>query len=92
MIKWRDYKETLLNDTANKNSLSINELQYNLVREVIKYRKKRNLTQRELADIIGTKQSAISRLESGKLNPSLEFIAKVAKALDVKVNINFSFD
>lgn len=87
MIKWKDYRENMINDKDNKDGLFHNEFQYNLVREIIKYRKERNLTQKELAEIIGTKQSAISRLESGNFNPSLEFIVKVAKALNVKVDI-----
>ncbi|WZL73959.1 helix-turn-helix transcriptional regulator [Clostridiaceae bacterium 35-E11] len=90
MIKWKDYRERLIENQGNQSELFDNELQYKLVREIIRYRKERNLTQKELAEIIGTKQSAISRLESGKLNPSLEFLLKVAKALNVKLDIQFT--
>ena len=41
------------------------------------------------ADKIKTKQSAISRLESGEYNPSIELLAKVANALGKELQINF---
>ncbi len=87
-MKLKEYREHLLSkdDLAE---LRINELHYKLLREIIKYRRERNLTQKELAEIIGTKQSAISRLESGKLNPSIGFLQKVANALNVKIDIKF---
>ena len=52
-------------------------------------RKEKNLTQEELARRIGTKKSNISRLESGKYNPSLDFIIKVAEAFGKKVKLDF---
>ncbi|HHY13301.1 MAG TPA: helix-turn-helix transcriptional regulator [Thermoanaerobacterales bacterium] len=85
-MKWKEYRKHLINK-ENISELQTNELHYNLLRELIKCRHERNLTQKELAEIIGTKQSAISRLESGKLNPSVKFLQKVANALNVKIDI-----
>lgn len=42
----------------------------------------RGLTQEELAERIDTRQSSISRLESGKQKPSIGFLEKVVDALD----------
>lgn len=39
---------------------------------LIQERKKRNLTQKELASIIGVSPSTISFLENGRMNPGLE--------------------
>ena len=50
----------------------------------------KDLTQKELADKIGTRQSAISRLENDDYTPSVEFLDKVAKALDKKLEIRFN--
>ncbi len=40
------------------------------------------LTQAQLAQRVGTKQSSIARLESGKVSPSISFLNEVAKALN----------
>ena len=44
-------------------------------------RKSQGMTQELLADRVGTKKSNISRLESGRYNPSLDFLVKVAGGL-----------
>ncbi len=46
-----------------------------------------HMTQQALADRAGTKKSNISRMESGRYNPSLDFIVKVADSLGKKVTI-----
>ncbi len=46
-----------------------------------------HMTQATLAEKAGTKKSNISRMESGKYNPSLDFIVKVAGSLGKKVTI-----
>jgi transcriptional regulator with XRE-family HTH domain len=49
--------------------------------QVARLRIKRGLTQKELANLVGTRQSSISRLESGKAQPSLSFLRRVIEAL-----------
>ncbi|WP_061224846.1 helix-turn-helix domain-containing protein [Leptospira weilii] len=63
--------------------------EFTLAKEIIKLRKKRNLTQKDLAEKIGTSQPAIARIESGNYsNLSLSFINRLAKALDAKTVIH----
>lgn len=50
-------------------------------------RKSLGITQEILAERVGTKKSNISRLESGRYNPSLEFLVKVAEGLGKKVQV-----
>lgn len=57
--------------------------------EIIRARIKKGLTQMELAKRIGTKQSVISRLESGRANPSVAFLKKLAQALNTRLEIKF---
>ena len=57
--------------------------------QVVKARTELKLTQQELAERMGDKQSNISRLESGTYNPSLEYLNKVAEALGKKLHIEF---
>jgi transcriptional regulator with XRE-family HTH domain len=57
--------------------------------EVLKARAEAGLTQAELAERIGTTQSAIARLESAtpKHSPSIATLQKYAKALGYRVQI-----
>lgn len=51
-----------------------------------KLRKKKGWSQSELADRIGSHLSHINRIETGKYNPSLDVVQKLAKALDVSID------
>jgi UDP-N-acetylglucosamine 1-carboxyvinyltransferase len=48
-------------------------------------RTRKDMTQAELAEKIGTSQSAINRIEHGKQNASLEIISKISRALDYQI-------
>ena len=61
--------------------------EYEIIRQIIKARAEQNITQKELANKIGIKQSNISRLESGNYNPSLDFLQKVAEGLGKQLHI-----
>ncbi len=50
-----------------------------------KTRINRRLTQADLAEKIGTSQSAINRIESGKQNISIEMVQKISEALKVEL-------
>ena len=52
----------------------------NRIRQI---REKRGLTQAQLADRVGTTQPTIMRLENGKRRLTVEWMRKIAKALDV---------
>ena len=46
------------------------------------------MTQADVAKKVGTKQSAIARLESGNINPSLEFLQRVAQVMGLSVHLS----
>lgn len=50
-------------------------------------RKEQGMTQEHLAELVGTKKSNISRLESGRYNPSLDFLIKVANGLGKQITV-----
>ena len=60
-----------------------------LARRLRELRKELGLTQTELADRIHTKQSSIARIESGRVVPDLNFLAKVARALGLRLTLGF---
>jgi transcriptional regulator with XRE-family HTH domain len=57
--------------------------------EVRELREKRGLSQRELAERLGTTQSAVARLEAGNVSPSLPTLDKLADALGVELVVGF---
>jgi ribosome-binding protein aMBF1 (putative translation factor) len=67
------------------------EPEYALISQIIGARAKRGLSQAQLAKKMGTKQSAIARLESEGYNPSVNLLRKVAKATGTKLKILFEF-
>lgn len=47
----------------------------------------KNLTQEELAKLIGMDQADLSKLEKGLMNPSIKTLTRVANGLDSKISI-----
>ena len=89
-MKHNEVKEHLLKSHEVKEEYDNLKLLYELKREIIRLRMAQGLSQKELAEKVGTKQSAISRIESGDHNPSLEFLNKVAHALGKELQIKFN--
>jgi transcriptional regulator with XRE-family HTH domain len=58
-----------------------------LARQVAEQRAVRNLSQRELAELCGTTQSAIARFEAGTHPPRLDTLLRVAAALDCVLDV-----
>jgi DNA-binding XRE family transcriptional regulator len=66
------------------------EEEFHIAREIIKLRKEAGLTQKQLAEMAGTSQPAIARLESGEYkNLTLTFIRKIGNVLGVIPEIHF---
>jgi ribosome-binding protein aMBF1 (putative translation factor) len=62
--------------------------EYDLIRDSIRRRIKKEMTQKQLAEKLGTKQSAISRFEKGKGNPTVSFLKDVTEALGGTLKIS----
>ena len=55
--------------------------------QVADRRKYRGLSQADLAELVGTTQSAIARLESGGRPPRIDTLLRIANALDADLHI-----
>jgi len=64
--------------------------EFDIIKSIIHKRLEKGLSQKQLAERMGTKQSALSRLESGNYNPSLAFLKRVASALEANLRITLS--
>lgn len=58
--------------------------------EMSQLRKKKKMSQLELAKKIGTTQSVVARMEAGKQNFSIDTLSSVADALNCKMKIGFA--
>ena len=93
MRKYRNHKQVLAEFLSNpefKKGYEDLRPKYEAINFIIKERIKNGLTQAELAEKIKTKQSNISRVESGKLTPTLPFLQKVAQVFNKNLEIKFS--
>lgn len=91
--KHRDFNDFLKESLRNpKIKVEYDKLQpeFAMIQAVIDARVKKGVSQEELAQRIGTKQSVISRLESGRANPSLGFLKRLAQALNTHLEIRFT--
>jgi transcriptional regulator with XRE-family HTH domain len=58
-----------------------------IAEQVAQQRKARGLSQKELADLCATTQSAIARLESGGRPPRIDTLLRIANALDCELDV-----
>ena len=87
MKDWKKLEQELLKNSAIKAEVERLEPEYELARQIIKFRLAKKLTQSELAEKAGVKQAYIARLESGTANPTVESLSKVADALDKRLKL-----
>ncbi len=61
---------------------------FSLVAELVKYRLRNRITQKELADRLHVKQSVIARFEKLGRYPTIEFLYKVSEGLGLGMEIS----
>jgi len=86
-MNWDKAKTIILKNKEVQDELKKNEAEYKIIEGIIMARKEKNLTQKDLAELIGTKQSNISRFESGNYNPTIEFLNKIAQAVGKQLEV-----
>lgn len=86
---WDSIKAKLLENPETKAAYDELAPEYEIIRQMINIRTSMCLTQAELAERLGTKQSNISRLEKGTYNPSVKFLARLANVLGKELHISF---
>ena len=88
-MNYKDYFKKLEENQEYQEAEQKFKLILDLADEILRLRIEKGWSQAELAERAGTKQANISRLESGLSNPSINFLQKVAKALDAEISIRF---
>ena len=80
---WADVRKELL----TPEEIAESDLRVALIGELIKARKERGLSQRELEALSGVKQPVIARMENGSTVPNLNTILKVLAPLGKTMSI-----
>jgi DNA-binding transcriptional regulator YiaG len=87
MRSFETFKKKALKDPAVKREYDALEAEVALASELIGARAKAKLSQQEVARRMGTSQSAVARMESGRRLPSTSSLVKYAKAVGRELRI-----
>lgn len=86
-VSFRDVLKENLKDPEFKKAFEEADLPARLAIQIAKARERAHLTQAQLARRIGTKQQAISRVESGDNNITIEFLQRIANATGTNAEV-----
>ena len=83
----RAERDAYFADPANEAAIEEQQARMDLIIALYKARKEAGLTQKELAERLGTKQTYIAALERGKKNITFSTLARYARACGKKVAV-----
>ena len=66
------------------------QLRSRVIDLLVEIRHTHNLTQKELAEKLGTTQAVISRIENGSVNVGIDFLSKLAKTFSKQIEIKLT--
>lgn len=88
MTALKDLKKRWMKDAEFREAYSQVDEEYALVEALVSARTAANLTQAELARRLGTTQSAVARLEGGRVSPSLATLRRYAEATGTRLTVD----
>ena len=89
MMNWETHKKMLLKNPEFKKVYEETRIEREIAHALIRARIEKRLTQAQLAKKLKTRQSVISRVESGQNTPSLSLLKRLAAALDTSLSVQF---
>jgi ribosome-binding protein aMBF1 (putative translation factor) len=89
-IPFEVIKAELLADPEVKREYDAMAPEFEIAAELLRARMRAGLSQAELAQRMGTSQSAVARLESGQTLPSTKTLLRFARATQSKVELKLS--
>lgn len=90
-MTWEEFEKKLFKQPGFKEAVEETRLEYEIARALIKARIEKGLTQAEVARLMNTKQSVISRVENARTMPSLTFLKRLAEVLHASLEVQFKF-
>lgn len=89
MSDFRQYVDQQLSDPEFASAYEAMQPEYEAVRAVLAARLESHMTQKELAEKTGLRQSNISRIESGSTSPTVDTLARIAAGMGKRLKIEF---
>ena len=89
MSDFKNYLAQQMEDPAFAAEYEAQRPEYEAIRAVISARLACNMTQKELAEKTGIRQSNISRIENGSASPPIDTLARIAAGLGKQLKIDF---
>ena len=92
-LKAIDFQEYLAEELKNpefKRHYDEYGRQLEIAYQILQLRKKKKMTQAELAKRIGTKQSNVARMEAGNQNFTIDILQRIASVLGKNLKVEFT--
>ena len=87
MTKLTELKKRFMEDPEFREEYARADEEYALVEALVRARTAAKLTQAEVAKRLGTTQSAIARLEGGRVSPSFTTLRRYAEATGTRLTV-----
>ena len=84
-MDWNDVKKELLQDDELRKAYEKIDLSHSIGKMITDARIAKKMTQSTLAQLVGTQQPSIARLEKGGYLPSLGFLERIAEAFGTQL-------
>ena len=78
-----------MNNPEDAQEYNVVQPEMDAIRSMIKARKSQNLTQKQLAELVGIDQGDISKLENGLRNPTIQLLKRIADSMNMTLKIEF---
>ena len=89
-MDWQEFKKRRFKeDSKLKKEYDKLEPEYKLISQIIGLRKEKEISQKQLAKMMNTKQPSIARFEGGDVSPTIAFLKKMADVLNYDLDIKF---
>lgn len=89
MSEFQKFKEEQMQDPEVRKEYEALQPEMDVIRALLNARIEQNLTQKQLAELSGIRQSNISRIENGTCSPTVATLQQLAAGMGKRVHIEF---
>src|SRR3989344_2260002 len=87
---WEDFEKELFKQKGFVEAVEETRLEFDIARALIRAKIEKGYTQKTLAKKLNTPPAVVSRVESGKMLPSLSFLKRLAHVLNASLQVHFT--